>query len=543
MFSKKNKNNNSKPSPTESYDFLDQLKDVSIHSSLSENKAYMDSLFTDCSDIVVRPFELEDGTHALVVMVDGLVNSELLERAMDDLMTLQRKEHGVSRLLETSLPVAQAKSVDNYYDFLLGVMSGDTGVIIGDASSAILLGIRAPESRSIEKAQNEAVIRGPREGFIENIRSNTALVRRKIKTPLLKMKSLTLGRRSNTSLVIAYIDGIVDPALVTEVEGRLNTINTDIVMETGFIEEFIQDSSFSPFPQMQYTERPDVVAGALSKGRVAIFVDGTPMVLLVPTVFLDLLHVAEDEYERALVGTLTRWLRYLFLFFSLLTPSLYIAILTFHQEMLPSSLLRNIAAARQAIPFPVVIEVLILEIIFEALREAGIRLPKDIGSAVGILGAIVIGQAAVEAGIVSAPVVIIVSLTGIASFTNPNFNGAIAVRLMRFPFIFISAFFGIYGIMLGIMFLIGHLADLRSFGVPYLSPAAPLSTKDLKNTIVRYPHWAMETRPSYLNVQDHTQLSKETSQNIGKQSGQPGTQIPHPAEEKETGSGGDFHDQ
>ncbi|MDQ1910646.1 spore germination protein [Paenibacillus sp. GD4] len=509
------------------YRFIQDLKSVSVFPTLEENKDYLNKLFADCSDFVLREFLIEPDIRAILFNIDGLVNGGQVNDMMQALMILEGGEHLTDRILSATLPVSQTKKADNYADLLLAVLSGDTGLIVGGSTQAIVIGLRGAEKRSIAEPETESVIRGPREGFVESLRTNTSMIRRKLKTPRLKMKPMTIGRESNTNIVVTYLDSIADPQVVQEVVKRLEKIDIDAVLESGYIEEFIQDSAWSPFPQIQYTERPDMVAAALLQGRVGIVIDGTPFVLLVPFVFMEIMQASEDYYERFQIATLLRWLRYLFFGLSLLTPGLYVAISTFHQDLLPTQLLLSVAAARESIPFPAVVEALIMEITFEALREAGIRLPKTIGSAVSILGALVVGQAAVEAGIVSAPVVIVVSITGIASFTIPRFNGAIAVRMLRFPIIFAAAVFGMYGILIAVMLIMGHLASLRSFGVPYLSPIGPLSSRDMKDIAIRSPWWAMETRPAFMPVMDEQRMGGDLSQEILQDGGQKGKTIEH----------------
>jgi len=505
------------------YSVLKDLKEVHISRKLEDNESYLRELFTDCSDVVIRPFESDPGLRALAVMVDGLVNSTLVQRSLEMLMTYWQDEpNRVEELVERVIPASQVHLVDNYEDMLDGVLSGDTALMLEGNEQAILIELRGPNLRSIAKPATEEIVRGPQEGFIEGIRINTSLVRRRIKTPNLKMKPLKLGRQTRTNVAVAYVEGIVDPALVPEVMARLERIDVDAIFETGQLEEYIQDSAYSPFPQVQISERPDAVAAALMNGRIAIFVDGTPMVMVVPTVFINFMLTVEDHYERFQFTTFLRWLRYTFLILSLFVPSLFVATTTFHPEMIPTSILLSITAAREQIPFPAVIEVLIMEVIFEALREAGIRLPKQIGSALSILGALIVGQAAVEAGIVSAPVVIVVSITGIASFTVPQYNGAVALRLLRFPLLLLSSLFGMYGILLGAMLLIGHMASLRSFGIPYLSPLAPASAGDVQMTLIRLPHWLSTQRPSYLHPQDEVRRSVQVKNDIERQGGSVG---------------------
>jgi spore germination protein len=535
--SRKGKQSDKQPESTlENFDyqFINELKAVPIFMTLEENKSYLNALFEDCSDFIIREFTIEGGISALIVFVDGMVNTQFANEAMKALMVLEGREQLIDRIIETTLPITQAQKTDNYSDMLLSILSGDAGLIVEGNNQALMMGIRGMEKRAINEPETESVVRGPREGFVENMRTNTSMIRRKLKTPHLKMKHMTIGRESNTSIVITYMDDIADPAIVKEVLRRLEKIDIDAVLESGYIEEFIQDSSYSPFPQIQYTERPDMVAFALLQGKVGIIVDGTPFVLLVPFVFTDILQSSEDYYERFQISSLIRLLRYLFLVLSLLTPGLYVAITTFHQDLLPTSLLLSVAAAREAIPFPAVVEALIMEITFEALREAGIRLPKTIGSAVSILGALVVGQAAVQAGIVSAPMVIVVSITGIASFTIPRFNGAIAIRMLRFPIIIFASIFGMFGILIAVMIIIGHMANLRSFGIPYLSPLGPLSVADLKDTAVRPPLWLNKHRPSYMPVQDSVRLGDELPAEIIEQNGQKGQKIEHDKKENDT---------
>jgi spore germination protein KA/spore germination protein len=488
------------------FQFITELKNEPVSSSLAINKEIIRELFQDCSDAVVRDFEIEPGIPALLVLVDGLANTELVNETMKAIMILEPGTNQINELLVQNVPVSQTTIAQTFEQLLVGVMSGDTCILVEGNSQALLLGIRGSEKRSVNEPETETVVRGPREGFIENLRTNTSLLRRKLKTPHLKMKPLIIGKHSNTNIVITYIKGLADPTLVEEVEQRLKQINIDGVLESGYIEEFIQDNVYSPFPQVQYTERPDTLAASLLEGRVGIMTDGTPFALIVPLTFPQILQASEDYYERFQIGTLIRWLRYLFLFVSLLTPALYVAITTYHPELIPTTLLLSIAASRESIPFPAVIEALIMEITFEGLREAGIRLPKSIGSAVSILGALVVGQAAVQAGIVSAPIVIIVSITGIASFTLPRFNGAIAIRMLRFPIILIASMFGLYGILISLIMIVGHMANLRSFGVPYLSPIGPMSLSDLKDIWIRAPWSMMKKRPAMFRTLDNQRI-------------------------------------
>ncbi|SEN14969.1 spore germination protein KA [Paenibacillus sp. OV219] len=325
---------------------------------------------------------------------------------------------------------------------------------------------------------------------------NTALVRRKIQSKDLKMESVTVGNLSRTTIVIAYIHGVAQESVVEEVRNRIRKVRIDTVLSGNVIEEFIEDQPFTVFPQVQKSERPDIVASSLAERKVAIFIDGNPLVLIVPCTLWTAFQSADDYYERFIYASFTRWLRMLLIFTSLFLPSFYVAITTFHPQLIPTNLLLSIASAREGVPFPAVIEALLMEFLFEGLREAGIRMPRQTGSAISIVGAIVIGQAAVQAGIVSAPMVIVVSVTGIASLVTPRYNMGIAFRMLRFPMLICSGMFGLYGITMASLFLLIHLTNLESFGVPYLSPVAPMERSKLRDIFIRAPWWTIRTQPS-----------------------------------------------
>nr|WP_245917536.1 MULTISPECIES: spore germination protein [Bacillus] len=471
-----------------------------VSTTLKENIDLLKVLFQDCSDVVYRDIAIKQSLKGLVIYIDGMVNAKAIADNMIEHLiykyTRVTPADDLPGTVENNVSYPSVTKTNKYQDILSSVLSGNAALFVEGHSDALLISVREGTRRGVEEPATEASIRGPREGFTENLRTNTALVRFRLKSTKLKMEAMVLGKQTQTNIVLSYIDGIIPPNVLDDVKKRLNRIEIDSILESGYIEELIEDNPYSPFPQLQYTERPDSVAGQLLEGSFAIFVDNTPFVLVGPITFWQMLHASEDYYERFYASNFIRWLRYFFLMVALFTPALYIAVITYHHDMLPTTLILSIAAAREAIPFPAVVEALIMEVAFEALREASVRLPKTIGQAVSILGALVIGQAAVEAGIVSAPMVIIVSLTGIASFTIPRFNFAIAIRLMRFPLMILAAAFGLYGIVIGSTILITHLCQLNSFGVPYFSGIAPLRKNEVKDILVRAPWWRMFSRPS-----------------------------------------------
>lgn len=480
----------------------DQTNTV-VHSNLSENINLLKDLFRDCSDVVFRNF-LVGEVEAYLIFVDGFVDSAAIEmHGLRQLIEDIKSNRITADLLkERVISISSLAETYKLDEVVSNVLKANTVLLVDGVSKALIFDAKGGERRGVAEPETESAVRGPKEGFTERLRVNTALVRHKIRSNRLKILSKDIGEETKTGLAIFYIEGLAAPELVDEVLTRLDRIKIDGILESAYIEEFIEDSPWSMFPQIQNTERPDTVAANLLEGRVAIVVDGTPFALIMPATFWQFFQASEDYYGRYHIYIFLRLLRIFFVFLALALPSIYVAVMTYHQEMIPTSLLLSIAASREAIPFPMFVEALIMELSFEALREAGVRLPQIVGQAVGILGALVIGQAAVEAGIVSAPTVIVVSITGIASFTIPRFNMSISIRILRFPLMILAGMFGLFGTMIGTLLVITHLCKLRSFGVPYFWPLAPLSFRGLKDVLIRVPWWAMDRRPDQLVKQD-----------------------------------------
>jgi len=470
-----------------------------LQPSLAANEERLGHILQDCSDIVFRRFRIRDGRDALLVYTEGIVDSA--EAHLHMLMPLlflvdsNLAEKGADAAASQGVSLSQLQRIGSVEQAVEAVLSSNALLLVDGYAEGAAFNVKGGMRRGVQEPNSEVVIRGPREGFTENLRVNTALLRFKIKSPDLKMVRFVKGTYTRTDIVLAYIDGVADRKIVQEAKRRIEAIEINSVLESGYIEELIEDHPNSPFPQLQYTERPDTVAGQLLEGRFAILVDGTPFVMIGPITVWQLLQASEDYYERYYISNLIRWLRFGFALIALYLPALYVAVVTFHPDMLPTTLLLSVAAAREAIPFPALVEMLIMEVSFEALREAGIRLPKTVGQAVSILGALVVGQAAVEAGIVSAPVVIIVSLTGIASFTIPRFSLAITIRILRFVMIFAAAAFGLYGLVIATIMLVAHMCNLNSFGVPYLTGLAPFRGRDQQDIFIRAPWSRMNYMP------------------------------------------------
>lgn len=442
-------------------------------------------------------------TRAGLIYIDGIVDrtalrENVLKALMVDTHTVEPspgpENNGLAASVKKKvLSVCCVKESREFNALLDAVLGANIVVLFDGDDTGLILKLPGFETRPVEEPHTESVVRGPREGFVETLSVNLSMLRRKIKSPDLRLDRVQVGRVTKTDVCVAYIKGVVNPKIVVEVKKRLGRIDIDGVLESGYIEEFIEDAPFSIFPTVGNTEKPDKVAAQLLEGRVAIFTDGTPFVLTAPYLFVESIQTSEDYYSRRFSSSVFRTLRILALLFTTGLPALYVALSAFNPEVLPTPLLLTMASSREGIPLPALGEVLVMGVIFETLREAGVRLPRPIGQAVSIVGALVIGEAAVSAGLVSAPAVIITAITGISSFVVPSQSEA--HLFLRLFFILMAGFAGFFGLFLGFALVLIHLVSLRSFGVPYLSPAAPLTTGDLKDTFIRAPWWAMAVRP------------------------------------------------
>ncbi|MFC5700222.1 spore germination protein [Cohnella faecalis] len=492
-----------------------------LHASLEQNILEIRQSLGNSTDILIREIRLPhtaDGKIG-VIYTDGLADVQaisdfIMESTLLDVRFTPDSDgepplssQVFHALKDRVLTIGSIRAIADFNNLFHALLSGDTIILIDEYNEGMAASTRGWKDRGVSEPSSEAVVRGPREAFTESLRTNTALLRRKIKDPNLWLETKPIGRVTFTDVGIMFIKGIANDKVIEEVRLRLNRIDIDGILESGYIEEMIQDDRWSPFPTVYNSERPDVIAAELLEGKIAIVVDGTPFVLVVPALFVSFLHSAEDYYQRADISMLIRLIRYVGLMISLLGPSLYVAITTFHQEMLPTELLINLAAQREGVPFPAFIEALMMEITFEILREAGIRMPKYIGATISIVGTLVIGQAAVQAGIVSAAMVIVVAITAISSFVLPAYNMSISLRMLRFPLMALSASFGLFGVIVGIIALVLHLCSLRSFGVPYMSPFAPFIPEDQKDAIFRLPQWMMLTRPRLISQSNRTRNS------------------------------------
>ncbi|WNF38862.1 spore germination protein [Bacillaceae bacterium IKA-2] len=475
---------------------------------LKQNVDRIQNILGHSSDLVKREFFIMDNSdfEVTVIFIDGLVDENQIDktilspllnnnRNLQFLNELTKSEEIAQALTKKLLLIPSINTVIKFQDAIDELLAGSTLLFVDHCSQAFVLSTQGWDSRGIEEPQTETVIRGPRDGFVESIRVNTSLIRRRIRDPMFRLQSMKIGERSKTDVAIAYIDGLVREGLVEEVLERLNRIKIDAILESNYIEELIDDAPTSPFLTVQGTERPDKICAGIYEGKVAIIVDNTPFVLLVPTHFWTFLNTSDDYYTHFMMASFNRLIRYMAFIISLTLPSMFVMLVSFHQEMIPTPLAITIAAGREIVPLPILLETIIMEFSFELMREAGLRMPKPIGQAVSIVGSLIIGQAAVEAGLVSPIMVIVVATTGIASFAIPNYFASFSIRLIRFPILIASGTLGLLGFSTIFVVVLIHALSLRSFGEPYLAPIFPFNSSDQKDTMVRAPWWAIEKRP------------------------------------------------
>ncbi|MBW5445670.1 spore germination protein [Cohnella sp. CFH 77786] len=492
---------------------LSYTADTVISDKLADNEAEIVAIFDKCSDLVVRKMELPGSVPCLVVYLNVLVEDVSWDGGLLEPLSSFKADPSagpdayIDQLTAKLASTLQPMILGSMKEVVESIVHGSVVLFLESQKRAVLFPFKDQKQRELQEPSTEAVIRGPRLGFIENIDVNMALLRQYLRTPRLKMERMSVGKLSRTDVTLAYLDSYAPPSVIQDVKTRLSQIQFDSVISSGYVEELISDHPYSPFPVIQATERPDSVAASFITGKVAVIVNGTPMVLLLPVTFWFGFQSAEDYFMNFIFATMLRWLRYLFAFMAMALPSIFVAITTYHPEMIPTSLALSLAAAREVVPFPAMAETLIMEITFEALREAGVRLPRPVGQTISIVGALVIGQAAVQAGIISAPIIIVVSMTGIASFLIPHAAMSQAVSMMRFPMVVLAGTFGLYGVSAGLLAILVHLTTLRSYGVPYLWPIAPFNRPGMMDVIVRSPWRYMHKRQQH--IQQMLELQKQ----------------------------------
>ena len=470
---------------------------------LSENIAHMEKLFSVCDDIKKKQMNLgKNGDvpcYLTFIEVSVDMGTSALSEVLKYLRTIE-KEEIYDVLSQNALGISDATFFSTIEEAADGLLTGETILFVDGFAQAVKIPDTGYPRMSLSEADSEKVIRGSNEGFSDSVKQNAALIRKRVRSPKVKVKQLKTGIRSNTNVYLVYMDDLVYPGLLKEIERRMDGFEIDGVLDSGVIEQLTEEKWYSPFPQFQTTERPDRAAMSILEGRVILLVDNSPVALILPTDYNSFIRTSDDYYNRIEIASFGRMLRYVASFFAMTLPGLYLAVTNFHTQILPTTLLLSFADARRGVPFPAVIEVLIMEISFELLREAGVRLPGAMGNTIGIVGGLIIGQAAVEANLVSPIVVIVISFTALCSFAIPNEEFATAFRVLKFFFIALCAWLGFFGMLAGLLAVLIHLSHLKSFGIPYLMPfvGADLNDyEDERDALYRQPLRKLLWRPVY----------------------------------------------
>lgn len=487
-----------------------------ISVNVDENEAAIRQAFSFCDDLKVRKLSIgENGKiRGFVCYIEVNAGNNLINVLGRMLGFLEQVPE--ARVAETikgnAFALSDAEAYVYMEDAIRGVLIGDAVLFVDGVEAALKMPDQGYPKMGVSKSEAEKVIRGSDESFTESEKANTALIRKRIRNTQLKVKEFQVGVRSFTNVAIVYVEGLAEPDLVEEIHRRLTAYDIDGVMDSGVMEQLAEDSWMSPFPQFQSTRRPDRAAMEVLNGKVVVLVDNSPVALLLPTDVNSFLKTTDDYYNRFYMATFARLIRYVAAFFALTLPGLYLAVTNFHTQILPTPLLLSFWQARVGVPFPAALEVLLMELSFELIREAGVRLPGTMGNTIGIVGGLIIGQAAVEANLVSPIVVIVVAFTALCSFAIPNEEFAFSFRILKFLLIALSAVFGFFGFLIGLFLVLVHMAGLKSFDVPYLSPyvGAQLNHyQDEKDSLIRFPLRMLWKRPIYANPSNRVKLRKK----------------------------------
>lgn len=492
---------------------------IPISLNVEENEAYIRNKCKGCADIIIRPMKLGAGkrVQCFVCHIEVAVENITLQDSVMGKVLSQMWDMPVAEiypfLKDNCLGISDVSQLDTMNSAMKAMLAGNAVLFVDGYDQAIKIASKGYPNMGVSKAESEKVLRGSNEGFADAVKVNTALIRKRIRNTDLKVRESHLGERSDTLLSLVYLEGLVNPAFLEEIEERLKRYKIDGVLDSGMVEQLTEERWISPFPQFQTTERPDRAALEVLNGRIILLCDNTPVALILPTTFNSFIEVSEDRYNRFAIVSFQRLVRYGAVVFALLFSALYLAVINFHTQVLPTDLLLSFAEARKGVPFPSLLEVLFMELAFELIREAGVRMPGPLGGTIGIVGGLIIGDAAVGANLVSPMSVVVVALSALSSFAIPNDDFAAAFRLIKFGFIFLGGLFGVFGVGLGVYYLLGHLSGLMSFGIPYLTPfiGSDLNGgfRRARDSLVRAPFTWLKRRPIFARKGQRIRLKKE----------------------------------
>ena len=525
------------------YDFNNSENDFkNVFPSIDVNLEYVKVKYNALinSDIIIREFVLTAKNKqykAFLLFIDGMVNTNLInnyvlkplmlkntansyvedqsfiisEAVTNNITVRKVKKFDITQYIyERLFPQNNLKKTSEFSKIFSGVNSGNCALFIDTLNVAFDIDVKGFKERNVNIPNNEVIIKGPQEAFVENIRTNTSLIRRIVNTENLVIENINVGKISNTSCAVCYLNNIANNDLVAEVKYRINNLSIDSLLSSGQLEQLIEETNKFSVPQILSTERPDKVTKYLYEGRVAVLINGNPYCLVMPATLIDFISSPEDTNLKFQFANFLKFLRLIALVITILFPAFYIAMAIFHQELIPTELLFSILVSRENVPFPPIVEIVVMEIFFELIREAGLRVPSPLGPTIGIVGALILGQAAVSANIVSPILIIIVAITAISSFAIPDFSFSFHIRLVRFIFLMLAYVFGFLGIAIGLFVYVCILCSLKSFGVPYTVPFEPITSFNNESYFVS-PVWKKEKRPDYLNTkkekaQDHISM-------------------------------------
>jgi len=482
-----------------------QTRELLLTSSLNENVSKLKAHLEPCDDLIFHTIPFKSRNSCFVYLSNMVDSQRLYEIERSLLETFQKEEpayaESMNAYVSRQFPFHSVSESKDGLPVIEGILSGKAVLLIDKSETVVYFDLLSSVGREVSEPDVDRTVMGPKEGFVEKLETNLHLIRKRLRTPSLKVEQLILGKETRTQISILYVKGIASEGLVKEVQERLGRIDIDGVIAGQYLESMISDAPFSPFPTMINTDRPDRVTAELLEGKVAILTDGDPLALLAPVTFVEFLHSTDDYYTTSLIATFVRWVRFLGLFVALILPAFFVAVTSFHQDLLQTPFLIRIAANRANLPYPSVVEGLFMYLTYELLREAGLRMPKIFGGPLlTLLGLIFISQAGVNAGVIGPVMSIAVSTTALTAFIVSDYNFHQVIRFSGIPLLLLAGMFGFMGILIGLMFGLAHLVSLRSFGVPYFSPVSPARKKGWKDVFIRAPWWAMDTRPPGLDV-------------------------------------------
>lgn len=485
---------------------MNSFEKYHLSSSMDENINTIKEIFKDDDTLRLRKFENRNdhSVECCILFIDGMVDDNIINESIIKPITnsiIESSKLDLVDYLQSQVIISpQCEKTTSVLNLINAIIDGDTILFLQNFSEGIIIGSKGWRTRAIQEPTVEKVLRGPREGFTESLIINLSLIRRKARTNNLKFKFMTLGEITYTKLCICYIEGLASEEILSTLYSQLKNISIDGVLDVKYIQEYIDKQPFSLFETTSTTEKPDVAMAKLLEGRILLFVDGSPVVMTLPFLFIEVFQSGDDYYLSYYFSSINRIIRLLGFILTISIPAIYLALVTYHQEMIPTPLIMSIYASRLGVPLPTVFELIGLLIVFEILREAGTRMPAYIGEALSIVGALVLGSAAVDARFVSAPIVIVVGLSGITSLITPALGAA--SLFIKIALILLSAVLGLYGYIVGMAFVLIHLLKLKSFGIPFMTNLTTFNMQALKDTGVRAPRWYMIFRPEHIADKD-----------------------------------------